>query len=208
MCTKNFNYVVSITTRTNCAICIDCRCIELHLGCLCIMAEQLLPPPHPSLPMAPHARVALAVTAALSNPYSQPPLVQYRDPSQYQPAISSHYAQAYMDFPTAPTTTPRGNGPADPSSARRNAFGSQNRQSSQSTMLLHTSAAWYQPGNSKCTFEGCSFTASPKTLEIHMMDRHLIYPLGWEKRQKKPDWDADPSLKGSTYTLLPGVLKG
>jgi len=28
------------------------------------------------------------------------------------------------------------------------------------------------------------------------MDRHLIYPSGWEKRQKKRDWDADPSLKG------------
>lgn len=170
------------------------------------MGERPLPPPHPSLPMAPHARVALAATAALSNPYFQPPLVEY--PSQYQPAISSHYAQAYMNFPTAATTTPWGNGPADPSSARRNTFGSKNRQSSQSTMPLHTSAAWYQPGNSKCTVKGCSFTASPKTLEIHMMDRHLIYPPEWEKRQKKPDWDADPSLKGSTYTLLPRVVKG
>jgi Nuclear fragile X mental retardation-interacting protein 1 (NUFIP1) len=34
-----------------------------------------------------------------------------------------------------------------------------------------------------------------------MMDRHLIYPPGWEKRRKKPDWDADPSLKGSATVL-------
>lgn len=29
-----------------------------------------------------------------------------------------------------------------------------------------------------------------------MMDRHLVYPPGWEHRQRKNDWDADPSLKG------------
>ena len=29
-----------------------------------------------------------------------------------------------------------------------------------------------------------------------MMDRHLIFPLGWEHRKRKDDWDADPSLKG------------
>jgi hypothetical protein len=28
-----------------------------------------------------------------------------------------------------------------------------------------------------------------------MMDRHLIYPPGWDSKKQK-DWDADPSLKG------------
>ncbi|KAI9060188.1 hypothetical protein FKP32DRAFT_1528605, partial [Trametes sanguinea] len=55
---------------------------------------------------------------------------------------------------------------------------------------------WYQPGNVRCSQQGCSFTGSKKSVEIHMMDRHLIYPPGWEKRKKRDDWDADPSLKG------------
>jgi len=32
------------------------------------------------------------------------------------------------------------------------------------------------------------------------MDRHLIYPSGWEKK-KKPSWDADPSLKGKPIPI-------
>ncbi|KAF8912747.1 hypothetical protein CPB84DRAFT_1759390 [Gymnopilus junonius] len=34
-----------------------------------------------------------------------------------------------------------------------------------------------------------------------MMDRHLIYPPGWEKRKNKPEWDADPSLKGKPIPI-------
>ena len=52
----------------------------------------------------------------------------------------------------------------------------------------------YTPGDSKCTYDGCSFIGSKKTVEIHMMDRHLIFPPGWKK--KTDDWDADPALKG------------
>ena len=60
----------------------------------------------------------------------------------------------------------------------------------------------YQPGNSRCSHPGCTFTGSAKTVEIHMMDRHLIYPPGWDKRKKKPEWDADPSLKGCARTQV------
>jgi hypothetical protein len=156
------------------------------------MPDRSLPPPHPSLPPPPHSRATFA--------YSQPTTAQY--PNQYKPAFSSHYAQAYMNFPSATTPT-RENGAlaAGPSFSRSNMLGSAGGPNSQ-LLGFNTPAAWYQPGNSKCTFKGCSFTASPKTLEIHMMDRHLIYPPGWEKRQKKPDWDADPSLKGLTHTFL------
>ncbi|PPQ64372.1 hypothetical protein CVT26_002079 [Gymnopilus dilepis] len=59
----------------------------------------------------------------------------------------------------------------------------------------------YQPGNSRCSHPGCTFTGSAKTVEIHMMDRHLIYPPGWDKRKKKPEWDADPSLKGKPIPI-------
>lgn len=53
------------------------------------------------------------------------------------------------------------------------------------------------PGDIKCTYPGCSFAGSKHTVEIHRMDRHLIYPLGWKKRTD--EWDADPSLKGLVF---------
>jgi hypothetical protein len=40
-------------------------------------------------------------------------------------------------------------------------------------------------------------------VEIHRMDRHLIYPAGWEHRRREGDWDADPSLKGCVMTKHP-----
>ncbi|KAJ3848917.1 hypothetical protein EV368DRAFT_75976 [Lentinula lateritia] len=61
-------------------------------------------------------------------------------------------------------------------------------------------SAWYQAGHERCTYRGCKFTGSAKCVEIHMMDRHLIYPPGWDSRKKK-DWDADPSLKGKPLLI-------
>ncbi|EMD42234.1 hypothetical protein CERSUDRAFT_41682 [Gelatoporia subvermispora B] len=60
---------------------------------------------------------------------------------------------------------------------------------------------WYQSGNIRCTKPGCTFTGSKKAVETHMMDRHLIYPPGWESRKRKNDWDADPSLKGKPIPI-------
>ncbi|EIW86631.1 hypothetical protein CONPUDRAFT_86592 [Coniophora puteana RWD-64-598 SS2] len=61
--------------------------------------------------------------------------------------------------------------------------------------------SWYQPGNARCSHPGCSFMGSHKSLELHMMDRHLIFPPGWEKRRKSDEWDADPSLKGKPMSI-------
>ncbi|KAF9460814.1 hypothetical protein BDZ94DRAFT_1265215 [Collybia nuda] len=113
--------------------------------------------------------------------------------------MSSHYIQAYMNPPNARGW---GNksfppGPYFTKNSTPESTGGQNQPNS----FPPTSATWYQPGNSKCTFKGCNFTASYKTLEIHMMDRHLIYPPRWEKKQKKHDWDADPSLKGKPIPI-------
>ncbi|KAF8844002.1 hypothetical protein BDN67DRAFT_48103 [Paxillus ammoniavirescens] len=63
-----------------------------------------------------------------------------------------------------------------------------------------TYGSWYQPGNGRCTRQGCPFAGSPKAVEIHMMDRHFIFPPGWENR-RKDDWDADPSLKGKPVAI-------
>ncbi|KAF9650473.1 hypothetical protein BDM02DRAFT_3083385, partial [Thelephora ganbajun] len=56
-------------------------------------------------------------------------------------------------------------------------------------------------GTHKCTYDRCTFSGSHKAVEIHMMDRHLIYPPKHNK-DKQHDWDADPSLKGH---VLPGT---
>ncbi|EIW64386.1 uncharacterized protein TRAVEDRAFT_139131, partial [Trametes versicolor FP-101664 SS1] len=66
---------------------------------------------------------------------------------------------------------------------------------------------WYQPGTFRCTNPGCSFMGSKKSLEVHMMDRHLIYPPGWEHRKKRQDWDADPSLKGKPVPIQGTSIK-
>lgn len=181
-----------------------------------------LPPAPVSLPVAPHlahttvdyagtipmpsqgALTAQAVTAALSNPYAH---IGYH---------SSHYAQAYTQYggngspwpatnaegyTLSSTYVPGMPGPssAGPSQFTRNGDNTHNRSGghNRSSQLHSTSSqgSWYQFGNSRCTYKNCTFTGSQKALEIHMMDRHLIYPPGWDKKKQK-DWDADPSLKG------------
>ncbi|KAJ7038104.1 hypothetical protein C8F04DRAFT_1209434 [Mycena alexandri] len=116
----------------------------------------------------------------------QPPWTQH---SYY----SSHYAQAYMQhaLPVASTTQQ-----GYTLSSTYNTV-PQNARPGPST----SSAPWYQPGTHRCTYKDCAFRGSPQTVETHMMDRHLIFPPGWDKRKKKPEWDADPSLKGKTIPI-------
>lgn len=137
------------------------------------MQEGGLPPPHPSLPPVPRQNA--------------PPTSYYLPQASY----SSHYAQAYMQSSAPTTSDSYALSPTwDPSA-----------YSAGPSAIFQPSAAWFQPGSCRCTYTGCNFIASHKALETHMMDRHLIYPPGWEKRQKKPDWDADPSLKGWVHIL-------
>lgn len=105
------------------------------------------------------------------------------------PAYSSHYLQAYMQSQPGyyqqqyqqPTPPHYPNAPGPSNSRPR---------------PVQPTGQWYQPGNKRCTYKDCTFTGSHSSVETHMMDRHLIFPPGWEKRPKKPEWDADPSLKG------------
>ncbi|KAJ7169965.1 nuclear fragile X mental retardation-interacting protein 1-domain-containing protein [Mycena filopes] len=109
-------------------------------------------------------------------------------PWPQQSYYSSHYAQAYMQHALpAPPTRPQGYVP-----------------SSYNPVLHHATpvpSTWHQPGASRCTYKDCTFRGSPQTLETHMMDRHLVFPPGWDKRKTKPDWDADPSLKGKSIPI-------
>lgn len=134
---------------------------------------------HSSLPVAPH----LSAQGG-----HQPQYAQSHPQQQWQYGVSSHYAQAYMQHNyvsgshAMPTYAP---------------------QASTSRLQLPSappSSGWYQPGSIRCRKQGCSFIGSQKAVETHMMDRHLIFPPGWEHRKRKDDWDADPSLKG--YDIL------
>ncbi|KAI0094758.1 nuclear fragile X mental retardation-interacting protein 1-domain-containing protein [Irpex rosettiformis] len=140
----------------------------------------------PSLPVAPQQSLQ---GGHQPQPYSQ------STQQQWQYGMSSHYAQAYMQY--------------------NYALGSQSiptpmlqASTSQSQLPnLPPSSRWYQPGNARCKKQGCSFIGSQKAVETHMMDRHLIYPPGWEHRKRKDDWDADPSLKGKPIPIQGCALK-
>ena len=146
------------------------------------------------------ALTAQAVTAALANPYSQ----TYTSAGYSSGYTSSHYAQAYMQS-NWPATNPEGytiSSTYVPRSSsampQRTDIPTKNGAHSRPTQQLPSQGqgSWYQFGHSRCTYKDCIFTGSQKSVEIHMMDRHLIYPPGWDSRKKQSDWDADPSLKG------------
>ncbi|KAG8712765.1 hypothetical protein FRC09_019495, partial [Ceratobasidium sp. 395] len=40
-------------------------------------------------------------------------------------------------------------------------------------------------GPARCGHEGCLFAGSHKEVEVHKMDRHLIFPPGWEDDQTR-----------------------
>jgi len=131
------------------------------------------------------ASTGFALQPTLNNPYAQ--------------TYSSHYAQAYMqNYASQSFATPEG---YTYSSTYGSAATLQSQPDDHAPRFSFQAAnsTWYQPGNNRCTYKNCTFTGSAKSLEIHRMDRHLIYPPGWEKRNKAQDWDADPSLKGCVF---------
>ncbi|KAF9532014.1 nuclear fragile X mental retardation-interacting protein 1-domain-containing protein, partial [Crepidotus variabilis] len=105
----------------------------------------------------------------------------------------SHYAQAYYGQASV-ASVPSVGGYCNPQMPTQNT-------SRPKTLPTYLMSSWYQGGNNRCTQPGCSFTGSQKSVETHMMDRHLIYPPGWAKRKQKSDWDTDPSLKGKPIPI-------
>ncbi|KAI0051677.1 hypothetical protein FA95DRAFT_191388 [Auriscalpium vulgare] len=163
-------------------------------------------PPHglPARPAAsapapqPWAHTAHAVTAALANPYSH--------------NQSPHYAQAYANHYAAQQATPQGYtysstytpGPSTPSTSYAAQQPSRGRGGPPAHRGGHQQPSgqhWYSAGSARCSHPGCAFAGSAKAVETHMMDRHLIYPPGWDKRKRRGDWDADPSLKGKPILI-------
>lgn len=126
-----------------------------------------------------HSDIVKTLTSSLANPYST---LTPHYPTQLQPLNAQGYAYSSTYNPFAVPST----------SFNYVSSNNINARSSRAAPVMH----WYTPGKSKCTYLGCTFTGSADTVEIHMMDRHLIYPPGWHTRKHQPDWDTDPSLKG------------
>ncbi|KAF8507184.1 nuclear fragile X mental retardation-interacting protein 1-domain-containing protein [Russula emetica] len=133
------------------------------------------------------ASVARSLTSALANPYSR------SIPHTPQHHVNSHgytYSSAYN-----PSSYPSISAPSFSNLPSASAGRSLPPRGPPPTH-------WYTPGNSKCTYSGCTFTGSANSVQTHMMDRHLIYPPGWHTRRRQPDWDADPSLKSKPIPIL------
>ncbi|KAH9064308.1 hypothetical protein EDB87DRAFT_1400587 [Lactarius vividus] len=120
------------------------------------------------------AAAAASLVRTLNNPYSVHAYPQLVNPQGYA------YSSTYNHTSVASGSTSR------------------NVQPPRRAPPVH----WYTPGSSRCTHSGCAFSGSPNSLEIHMMDRHLIYPPGWHARKRQSDWDADPSLKGRPVPIM------
>ncbi|KAH8835687.1 hypothetical protein DL96DRAFT_1575225 [Flagelloscypha sp. PMI_526] len=119
------------------------------------------------------------------------------NPHQY--AYSSHYAQAYMQAAAvSPSTTNAATFTHIPPNSN---FSVSSSSMVSQPPLRASMSTWYTPGSARCPQQGCSFYGSANSVETHLMDRHLIFPIGWEKRAKKADWDADPSLKGKRIPI-------
>ncbi|KAF8446026.1 hypothetical protein L210DRAFT_975988 [Boletus edulis BED1] len=125
--------------------------------------------------------------------------------------MAPHYYQAYVQaYSNPPRTTADGytlsstyvpgttHQTRKATTTNRPSMQAQSQTTAKPILNRLTYGSWYQPGNCKCTRQGCPFTGSPKSVEIHMMDRHFIFPPGWEK---KDNWDADLSLRGKSIAI-------
>lgn len=161
-------------------------------------------------------QAAHALASALANPYAHSSNTQQQYPFGPNFSYSSHYAQAYLQGSSStPLTTPEGYtlsstyAPTPHAQTGRGGLGQPGQRGGRGTSRRgaffsagSNMGGWYEPGNHKCTYELCTFMGSKKSVETHMMDRHLIYPPGWDNRKRKPDWDADPSLNTGSVVIF------
>ncbi|TBU34524.1 nuclear fragile X mental retardation-interacting protein 1-domain-containing protein [Dichomitus squalens] len=148
---------------------------------------------------------AQAVTAALSNPYGQTQFGAYGQAAHYAQAYAQYYNQAGPSVTAEGYTISSTYVPGTNYNQRNPPHNARPNAPQRPPMHGHGGGqgpgGWYQPGTSRCSQQGCSFTGSKKSVELHTMDRHLIYPPGWDHRKKRNDWDADPSLKGKPVPI-------
>lgn len=150
------------------------------------------------------ASLARTLTTALTNPYSTSVPYPHHSPAHHVNPQGYAYSSTYNPLAYSPSHPPTSySSLGHPFSNASSASASRNSHP-RGTPQTH----WYTPGNSKCTHSGCTFTGSANSVQIHMMDRHLIYPPRWQARKRQSDWDADPSLKGYVVVHTQSIKNG
>lgn len=148
------------------------------------------------------AMAAHALTVSLANPYGNASHnhVSYTNANYHAYFTQTqHAATTAQGYTLSSTYVPQAAGPSGQADLqlcpRANHGRNPDHRAVDHAPRSYTRSTFSVPGDTRCRHEGCMFTGSRKAVEIHMMDRHLIFPPGWKK--SKDDWDTDPSLKGS-----------
>ncbi|KAL5641272.1 hypothetical protein ACGC1H_001677 [Rhizoctonia solani] len=105
----------------------------------------------------------------------------------YQNQMQTHYVNAYHYRQQGATMTPQ------PTQITVPSPGFSSHQPMASLVPLHMRN---RTGPVRCGHEGCLFAGTHKEVEVHKMDRHLIFPPGWQgkgkgKGKRKRDGDGD-----------------
>ncbi|KAL7410195.1 hypothetical protein BDY24DRAFT_436516 [Mrakia frigida] len=141
--------------------------------------QQQQPPLPSSLPQL-NAQ-GYTISSAFYNAQPPPlPTPSYAYPPPYLPSSSSnHYSSNASASSSSQPPAPR---PPQP-----------NRR-------LDTSKISCLPMRN-CSLSGCSYTGLYKDVEIHEMDRHLIFPAGWKEKKGKRDGFGGATIEGTSISL-------
>ncbi len=128
--------------------------------------------------------------------------VNVGNPSRPLPTTPEGYTYSSAFVPGPSFGHGRGHGDGGTPAGNMNTFTPPGAMQQITSFTSMPSQSWYQPGSVRCRQTGCRFMGSVKAVEIHVMDRHLVFPPDWEHRRRKQDWDADPSLKGYVFLFF------
>lgn len=138
----------------------------------------------PSFVPNPNWNARTAIPVLISNPYA---------PNQFEQALRP---QTTPDGYTLSSTYVPNSGANVPTSysGGSNSLPSSSRQQ----------GGYHNGGAYPCKRQGCSYRGtSPKDTELHMMDRHFIYPPGYHQdgRKRKRDEGGGPDGDAEAYVL-------
>lgn len=157
---------------------------------------------HHSLPARPEA---------MSPPASFSPNPNWNARTTIPVLISNPYAPNQFEHALRPHTTPEGytiSSAYVPNSAANSAanaptlyFGGNNSLPS----FSRQNGGYHNSGAHTCKRQGCGYRgSSAKDTELHMMDRHFIYPPGYHQngQKRKRDDGGGPDGDAGSYVLL------
>jgi hypothetical protein len=136
------------------------------------------------------AMAAHALTSALTNPYGMNAQISRPNGSFYGGAPTQHWN--YPTYGAGPSTTLEGYTlsstyvpPPPGAPSQRTDYpatrGARSANANRPPPQFRPSG----PATHNCTHRDCTYAGSRKDVELHMMDRHLIFPPGWKDREGK-----------------------